>query len=637
MGGARLRVVGDRLRGLGDPRRYTFNAVAVAALVVGQLVFVLQIDPTLTFPLERLIFWVLESVAFSVALVSLATLLPERIHRWAVTALALCVHLLALTDVLYFRNFDALPSITSLRYASQLGDVWSGILPLLRWSDAVPFVLAAIPFAFSSGAPGQRKLRVLTRAAVALALFGMLMPLAPGARSTWFGSARKAGSLTVFGYHLHDAGRYVLLHALRPERPESEIREASSRISGRGARAAEGISGAFHGKNVIVLQLESFQTFVLRPDLAPRYTPSLSRIAEDSLFFPRFFHQAGAGRTSDAQFATNCSMLPPGTDPASYVMAGQKLDCLPRVLSRSGYRTYSFQALEPDFWNAREIERAMGFDHSYSRNDFDLDELVGIGLSDQSLLRQVAARIPTLEEPFYLFVQTLTSHTPFRMPDELTKLAPGERGDVLARYLDTVAYSDRAIGGFFETLRERGILDESIVVLYGDHDGVSSRVIDLERINSGPPLDAVRRTWLEKNVPLLIRLPGGASAGEREGFGGQIDTMPTILDLLGIPSAGLPIAGRSLLSSEDEPAVVTFPDGSALGTGAVWDSGSAECNAVSAERRSDCERLAEASSRDMAVSRVLRDEDAREKAVRTAAKESAPKAGRASLADDSLH
>ena len=106
-------------------------------------------------------------------------------------------------------------------------------------------------------------------------------------------------------------------------------------------------------------------------------------------------------------------------------------------------------------------------------------------------------------------------------------------------------YADRAVGRFVVDLERRGLLDSTIVAVYGDHQAFLGER-ELGRLDSSGAASPVVRFVRAKRVPLMIRLPFGKGASNWPTVGGHIDVSPTLLSLLGIEDAANIMLGRDL-------------------------------------------------------------------------------------------
>jgi len=377
----------------------------------------------------------------------------------------------------------------------------------------------------------------------------------------------------LYGFHAYDAYRYLKQrYASVPLAAEAEA-EAAGWFERRGMARASLSGGPFFGKykgaNVIVIQVEALQSFVIgRKWNGQPVTPRLNALLAESVYFDRFYHQTAQGRTADADFAAQCSQHPLASGAVFIRFADRTYDCLPGILKEAGYATSAFHAYDGGFWNRNMMYARMGFDHFYSRKHFTMDEPVGWSLGDRSFFRQAADRIERLQRPFYAFLVTLSSHHPYRLPAFARTFDAGDLdGTMFGDYLAAIHYADAALGEFVDRLKADGLWERSIVVIYGDHDHSIADWPSHERF-LGRPLPPGERHLLLRAVPLVVHLPDGFMGGEvRHEPAGQIDVAPTILHLLGIGSDGRIMAGLPLLTDADPGApdagrVIAFRNGS---------------------------------------------------------------------------
>jgi Phosphoglycerol transferase and related proteins, alkaline phosphatase superfamily len=211
--------------------------------------------------------------------------------------------------------------------------------------------------------------------------------------------------------------------------------------------------------------------------------------------------------------------------------------------------------------------RNYGFERSYFSETFDQTERIGMGLSDASFFRQMLPRLTGQRQPFMAYLVTLSTHFPFRLPAELADSSLAvPPGTLVGAYLQSVHQFDRALGEFLAGLEDRGLLDQSVLVLYGDHAAFGDEAelgALLARYGGYPerqPGFDVRYWQVEKRLPLIIHLPHDAAAGVRSGSGGHLDIAPTLMALLGISQPHMAAMGRDLTAEGN--SLVVFRDGS---------------------------------------------------------------------------
>ena len=317
--------------------------------------------------------------------------------------------------------------------------------------------------------------------------------------------------------------------------------------------------GMFKGKNVIFLQIESLENFVINKKTnGKEITPILNKLIKEGLYFNNIYEQNNAGNSIDCDYMVNTSIFPLGGD-ITALNYGEVVypNSLQRVLNNEGYKTISTHPLEPGEFNWLELHRnGFGASEIWDDDDYFYDEYVGYGLSDKSFLNQLAYKVNKINEPFYLHSSTLTSHGPFNIDDEYRVLNLPEKIDksYLGGYFESINYTDRQIGMFIDRLDKDGLLDDTIVVIYGDHGGVHKYYNDDIK-----DLCYEGNWWKEytKEIPLIIYSKNGHKQAFNE-HGGQVDIMTTVLYLLGIEDFNYKKTsmGRVLVNTNRDATVI---------------------------------------------------------------------------------
>lgn len=231
---------------------------------------------------------------------------------------------------------------------------------------------------------------------------------------------------------------------------------------------------------------------------------------------------------------------------------GNEFYSLPMALQEEGYSTIAFHGNDGGFWNRENIYPDQGIDEFVSMEDFEADEVIGIGLSDESMFRQSINFLKEQKKPFYALYITLTSHHPFLMEEEHLHLNIEEpyKDTLLDHYLQTVHYLDMQIGLLIELLKEQGLYEDTMLAIYGDHQGLSMLDEDANQLMSsylGEPYEEDEMF----RVPLIIHIPRSGVNKEISTAGGQIDFFPTIANILGIKMDTIMNFGKDLLNTSD--------------------------------------------------------------------------------------
>jgi len=353
-------------------------------------------------------------------------------------------------------------------------------------------------------------------------------------------------------------------------------------------------TGIFEGKNVIAIHAESLQNFAIGMTInGQEITPNLNKFIKESLYFDNFYAQVGVGTSSDSEFTYATSLLPANNGTVFVNYYNNKFITIQNLLNNKGYYVFSMHGNVGDFWNRNIMHQNMGYDMYYSKSSFMIDEEYGLGLSDESFFRQVVPKIKDIKEnigePYYGTLITLTNHTPWEDVDKYSNLdlsmtveIDGNKvnkrfleDSVLGRYLKSINYMDSAIGKFLENMKSEGLLENTVIVIYGDHDARISKGNYNYMYNYDPITDSVLEEGedgyiefndydyeLSKSVPLIIWSDELEEAKTISIPMGMIDVLPTLGNMLNIYNKYS--LGTDIMSLTDNENLVVFKDGSYL-------------------------------------------------------------------------
>lgn len=361
----------------------------------------------------------------------------------------------------------------------------------------------------------------------------------------------------------------------------------------------------FKGKNVLVIHGESIQGFTMNVAMNGReLTPNINKLAKEGIYFSNFYSQESVGNSSDSEFTLLTSLMPSSSGTVFMNYFNREYVTTPKLLKEKGYYSFSMHGNSGSSWNRNVMHPKLGFDDFYYyTKDYDIDEKIGLGLSDKSFFRQSIDIISNFDEskkPYYGTLIMLTNHTPFNdigeysdyvvdiIPDkendsldteneeldniEENEIIPFLGGTKLGNYFRSVHYADEAIGELMQELDQRGMLDNTIVVIYGDHDAklkqseykrfYESEYIDDVLIDSSKKFTEINDYTYEINrkVPLIIWSKDIINTDynkEVTEVMGMIDVMPTLGNMLGIHNDYA--LGHDIFSIDEN--VVVFPSG----------------------------------------------------------------------------
>lgn len=370
-------------------------------------------------------------------------------------------------------------------------------------------------------------------------------------------SARASGPI---GYHAIE-GFSTIDKKIRSKASDKEIEQIKLWIDkNKEELEPNKYSGAFKGKNVIIIQVESLEEFVINQETnGKEITPFMNKLTREGLYFNNIYQQNNAGNSIDCDFLVNTSVFPLGGGKITALHYGENVyrNSLPRLLNEEGYDTISTHVEEIGSFNWTELHKnGFGVNKLWSIEDYIYEETVGYGLSDKSFYTQVAEKLITQEEPFFLQLATLSSHGPFDIDEKYRTLNLPEEIDksYLGGYFESIGYADRQIEMLFDKLDDSGLLNNTVVVIYGDHAGVHKYYNDdIQKLN-------YEDNWwkpFNQKIPLII-YSTDVTPKIVEAAGGQVDLLPTLSYLMGIDKEKYESTsmGRVLINTNRDATVI---------------------------------------------------------------------------------
>ena len=330
--------------------------------------------------------------------------------------------------------------------------------------------------------------------------------------------------------------------------------------------------GIAKGRNVIYVHLESFQQFLIDYKLQAdgkeyEVTPFLNSLyhSNSTLAFSNVFNQVKAGKTSDAETMIETGLF--GLNQGSFMVnygGTNTQQAAPFILSKNGgYTSAVFHGNAGSFWNRNTAYKQWGynyfFDASYFTKQDDTNSFQ-YGLNDKIMLKDSIKYLERLQQPFYVKYITVSNHYPYTtslIGDEIGFPLAKTKDETINGYFATANYLDSSVKSLFDYLKKSGLYDNSIIVLYGDHFGISQT----RNPNLAPLVGKTSETWsnydnaMMQRVPYMVVIPGMDKGKIIDTYGGQVDMLPTLEHLLGIDSKNYLQVGQDMLSTQHQQIV----------------------------------------------------------------------------------
>jgi phosphoglycerol transferase MdoB-like AlkP superfamily enzyme len=535
----------------------------------------------------------LASLGSLLMITSISLLFKPKAKKGYLMVLSVVITLVVFSNVMFYRYFKDLISVPLLTQASVVGDVGSSMFQLLHYSDLLliaDFIVLPIIIKVMKRRPFSEEARrfspwsaisfCVIGAVLVLTSFHQLMKSQPTILQTFYDRVYIAQNVGILNYHGADVYAFVEQSldesSVLDTQKKQEIFKFFKDKNQDGSNGKQ-LFGAGKGKNLVVIQLEAIQQFVMNQSVnGQEITPNLNKLAASGIYFDNYYFQTAGGGTSDAEFAANVSMFPMKEGAVYIRKPGNYYYSLPIKLKEEGYSTLAMHGYKSGFWNRSVIYKNIGFDEFYSKDNMAENELLGMGISDKDFFKQAAEKLRTQKQPFHAFLISLSSHFPYSNDkSKYSSFDVGEYKDtLLGDYLEAVHYTDEALGEFVEELQNSGMLEDTVLAIYGDHHGIpKDNESELAEFLGKESFNSMEWQQLQK-VPMIIKIPDAENKVESI-VGGSVDFMPTILNIMGIEDRNQPSFGRDLLNSGE--GMVTLRNGSFVTKDMVYISNENKC------------------------------------------------------------
>jgi len=523
---------------------------------------------------------------------------------------------ICMINSVYYTFYTSFASVSMLSLTQYIGDVGDAVVEnVLQIKDLVyifsPITLIIVNLKlkeknyfkrFELKSDRRKKtLKTLSFSGILLIIF--LISLSPLDYSRFYKQWNKEYIVMKFGIYIYQGEDLVV--SLQPKinsmfgynRAEKEFTDYfKDRNEYTGTNEYTNI---FEDKNVILIHGESMMRNAM--DLSfngIEVTPTLNRLAKQGMFFSNFYSQVSVGTSSDSELTYNTSLMPTKSGTAFVSYSDRTYISTPKLLKEKGYYTFSMHANNADFWNRRAMHKSLGYDRFYSKTDYKVtkDNTIGLGLSDKEFFKQSVAKIKKINEQhdkWYGLTIMLSNHTPFSdvekygdysvdIKETVTKedgtteevTYPYMEGTKLGNYFKSLHYADSALGEFIDELDSEGLLDNTIIVLYGDHDARLPRAdynklynYNMETHEFLSEDDPNYKEYdsfqyeIGRRVPFIIwskDMEGTKLNQEVTNVMGMYDVMPTLGNMLGFNNKYA--LGHDIFNIKDNNIVV-FPNG----------------------------------------------------------------------------
>ena len=493
------------------------------------------------------------TLLFFIAFTSFIIVIPNK-ARFIVTIIVdLLYSILIFADNVYYTfssSFLSVAQISNMQYGNEIMSAISTLLEvkeLLYFMDIVLVIVLIITKKVKI--VSKEKYNVIPR--IIAICFGIVMLIVVDiiyiqkGSQTLYNKDQQMSETTIFGYHIFDVKNALNVKANTKYKTYSQMKkvykELKEEYDEKYSVEDYNLKGVLSGKNIIIVQLESVQEFVSNKRInGTEITPNLNKFLRENIEFQNM-HMQSYSTTADSEHSTITSLYPVENGMAFSKYYTNIYDDIFKEFKKSGYYTSYMHGNYPYFWNRGNVYRRLTInDLAFKENFSNLSENINGDLSDELLYRQAVDKLKTFDKPFFSYIVAASSHTPFTLEglQDRNKITVdvGELKDTtFGNYIEAVNYADYAFGIFIEELQKAHLYENTAILVFGDHNGLSMNNSELVEFlkNINPRTDDIDIELNYTRVLCGLKIPGIKNQKISKTVN-KLDIKPTLCYLCGI-------------------------------------------------------------------------------------------------------
>lgn len=336
---------------------------------------------------------------------------------------------------------------------------------------------------------------------------------------------------------------------LAEEETKTEIKNIHYYMANETPTKQNKYTGMFKDKNLIVITAEAFSPIAVNEAL----TPTLYKLVNQGFTFTNFYSPIYYVSTSDGEYVSLTSLLPKESVWSFYKSSKNYLPYVyGNVFKNLGYETYAFHDGQYKYYDRNLSHPNMGYKYMACGNG--LEKLMNCKKWPQSDLEMINATFDMYsnEEKFVAYYMSISGHLEYNfygnnMANKNKALvADTEYSDKIKAYIACQIELDKALEELINKLKEKDILDDTVIVLSADHYPYG---LTNDDINSVTPLEDAKFDIHKNN--LIIWSNTMKKNIKIDKIAESLDILPTILNLFGINYDSRLLIGKDILSDTD--------------------------------------------------------------------------------------
>lgn len=429
------------------------------------------------------------------AIVAFVSLLPDKGRRIALISFVTIITLYNFSQSYHYAFFSTVFSFRKLTVAGELFNVFQEVFE--KWDNRFLFFLIPLILAFKM--PRRESNYSFKKQICVCFIMVILLSLSTSKfekylwddyadNSDWRkdfylfvvmqNKTRYYDRFGTLSYIVKDSE--LSLRNAKAELSDDDKEELNSFIKEYSKTYPSSMDGIYEGKNLVMILCESFDIKAIDPIL----TPTLYKLSNEAFYFTNYHSPIYEVATGDAEFISQTGMLPSvdyGTTSYTFYL-NRFPNALASLFENKGYISNSYHSYISNFYNREALHESFGFETFYDMDKLNLQRWPGYSdtynwQKDEDLFKGVLEHTD-FSKPFYDFVISVSGHMPYKRDrSELSEMLAiidadsryDKYDDEAKCYLAAQMLLDRGIETLINGLEAKGVLDNTVIMLYGDH------------------------------------------------------------------------------------------------------------------------------------------------------------------------
>lgn len=436
------------------------------------------------------------TISFLFVLTAFMSVLPNRIRIKVAILVDILISILLYADNLYYTFSNSVISvaqISNLQYTEQITATLPMLIKLRHILYFIDIIMVAFLFMMKfvktkvekKKFDKKEKIKTAVIILVAVVVFCAFDVdyIKRGVEKSYNKDLQLAES-TIYGYHISDVINTINLKKNTKYKHYDEMiveyDKLKQEYEEQYGEVQYDLKGILENQNIIILQLESLQEFLVDAKInGKEITPNLNQFLKENIEFTNM-HMQSYSTTADSEHTTVTSTYPMENGMSFSRYYTNDYDDIYQIFTSKNYDTSYMHGNYSWFWNRGNVYGRMPVNHLIFKDSYeDLSENINGDLSDELFYKQSVSKLKEQEAPFFAYLVSASSHTPFDLNGIIDRenkvtIDVGEyKNTYFGNYLEAANYADYAFGIFLDCLKEEGLYEDTTILLFGDHNGLT--------------------------------------------------------------------------------------------------------------------------------------------------------------------